>query len=372
MKLNYLLLIFGLVLMIGQSGLTSAADSVVVHPKYETAPIGFMGDADDVCIWVHPDDPNKSLVVGTDKDYGLRVYDLQGNEIQSLPDGEMNNVDIRYNFPLIKQDDQTIRRNIMIATNRTTNSLDVYSIDPKTQQIELVTARTIVIQQGEVYGCCLNYNWKTDQFYAFVNTKEGHVLQFELFNDGNNQVDAYLVQEFKLASQPEGCVADDFTQQLYIGEEQRGIWKLSTNPNKEPQPELIASTKGTGRLTADVEGLTIYHAAYGEGYLIASSQGSDEYVIYDRQPPHDYIGTFKIERHKTIDGTQSTDGIDVIATPLGDVFPNGLFVAQDGSNSPGISTNFKYVSWSHIATSFSPNLMIDTSWNPRINEAETE
>ena len=54
------------------------------------------GDAaDDPAIWIHPAAPERSLVVGTDKRSGLLAFDLGGNQVQYLPAGNLNNVDLR-------------------------------------------------------------------------------------------------------------------------------------------------------------------------------------------------------------------------------------------------------------------------------------
>ena len=39
--------------------------------------------------------PERSLVVATDKRSGLLVYDLAGRQVQYLPVGNLNNVDLR-------------------------------------------------------------------------------------------------------------------------------------------------------------------------------------------------------------------------------------------------------------------------------------
>ncbi|WP_204319900.1 phytase, partial [Klebsiella pneumoniae] len=41
-------------------------------------------DADDPAVWLHPTDAGKSLVITSVKNGGLRVYDLGGNQVQSL------------------------------------------------------------------------------------------------------------------------------------------------------------------------------------------------------------------------------------------------------------------------------------------------
>jgi myo-inositol-hexaphosphate 3-phosphohydrolase len=90
----------------------------------------------------------------------------------------------------------------------------------------------------------------------------------------------------------------------------------------------------------------------GDGYLIASSQGNSTYVVYDRAPPHAYRGTFRIGGAGSVDGTEETDGIDLVAAPVGPDYPAGLLVAHDGFNydADGSRTNqnFKLVSWADV------------------------
>jgi hypothetical protein len=65
-----------------------------------------------------------------------------------------------------------------------------------------------------------------------------------------------------------------------------------------------------------------------------------------------------------IDGVSNTDGVGVASAFLGSAFPKGVFIAQDGHNTGG-NQNFKLVPWENIATAVTPNLMINTGWNPR-------
>jgi hypothetical protein len=128
------------------------------------------------------------------------------------------------------------------------------------------------------------------------------------------------------------------------------------------------------RLQADVEGLTIYYAAGGAGYLIASSQGADEFAVYDREPPHSHLGNFRIVENAgaAIDDVSGTDGIDVMNAPLGSPFPSGVFVAQDGRNdgARGPNQNYKLVPWQSVANAMDPPLTIDTSHRPRGGDGE--
>ncbi len=330
-----------------------------VFATVETDPVPSAADAaDDAAIWIHPADPALSLIIGTDKISGLGVYNLAGQGVQFLPDGMLNNVDLRYDFPL----DGTFA-DIVCAGNRTDNTIAVYKIHPVTGELENITAGPISVGLNEAYGFCLYRSALSDEYYAFVNDKKGDVEQWRLLDNGQGLVDATLVRSFSVGSQTEGMVADDELGWLYIGEEDVGIWRYGAEPKAGEDRTLVDATDVSGHLTADVEGLTIYYASDGTGYLIASSQGSNEFVIYQRQPDNEYVMTFAVGEGK-INGVTGTDGIDVINGLLGPAFPFGLFVAQDAFNLPD-NQNFKLVPWDAIAQAGDTPLTIDTTWDPR-------
>ncbi len=336
----------------------AAAQTPNALPTVETDPVPSGGDAaDDAAIWVHPTDPQQSLVIGTDKLAGLAVYDLAGTELQFLPDGRLNNVDVRYGFPL-----GSARVDIVAAGNRIDQTLAVYAVNPLTGELENVAAGPLSVGVNEAYGFCLYHSALTASYHAFVNDKNGNVEQWELFDNGNGQVDGALVRSFSVGSQTEGMVADDAAGWLYVGEETVGIWKYGAEPDAGADRVLVDSTGGGGHLTADVEGLAIYHAAGGRGYLLASSQGSSSFVVYDRRGGNSYLMTFEIEAGNGIDAVTGTDGIAVASMALGATFPTGMFVAQDTSNAPQ-NQNFKLVPWPDIADGGS--LIVDTSWDVR-------
>jgi len=331
----------------------------VVTSTVETEPVPSQGDAaDDPAIWVHPADPAQSTIIATDKKGGLIVYDLSGHRIQYVQDGPMNNVDVRYNFPLGGE-----RVALVAATNRAEDSLAVYRVNPATRQLENVAARILAVEIS-AYGACMYHSPASGRYYLFVNSAKGEVEQWELLDDGKGQVDGLLVRAFDVGSQTEGCVADDELAYFYIAEENAGIWKYGAEPEAGTNRTRVDSLKPGGRLTADVEGLAIYYASDGTGYLIASSQGSNEFVVYQREGKNPYVMTFAIGKGGGIDRVSETDGIEVTNFNLGPTFPQGLFVAQDGHNDDG-NQNFKLVSWPVIADAMIFTLTIDTTRDPR-------
>jgi myo-inositol-hexaphosphate 3-phosphohydrolase len=325
----------------------------------ETTPMPHSGDAaDDSAIWVHPTDVSQSTIIGTDKQGGLAVYSLSGQQLFYYPDGEVNNVDIRYGFMLGGQ-----RVALVVANNYdSSNSIRIYRVDPATRGLEYVAARTISAG-GDIYGICMYRSAVDGAYYAINSLRTGTMEQWRLFDNGAGRVDATRVRTFNVGSVVEGCVADDQLGALYVGEEDVGIWRYGAEPGAGSARTRVDSVGSGGHLTADVEGLAIYRAAAGTGYLIASSQGSSDFAVYRREGANEYVTRFSIVAG-AIDAVSGTDGIDVSSLGLGSAFPEGVFVAQDTTNNGG-NQNFKLVPWGAIARGVSPQLVIDTSVDPR-------
>jgi 3-phytase len=313
-----------------------------VQATVETDPVQSSGDAaDDPAIWRHPTDGSQSTIIGTDKQRGLMVYDINGRVLQELPDGKLGNVDLRHDFPLGGSPTA-----IVTAGNRSDNSIAIYAIDVPTRRLRNVAARRLAVGLG-VYGSCMYRSAVSGAHYVFITSKSGEVDQWRLLETRQGTVDAERVRGFDVGSQIEACVADDELGFLYIGEERVGIWKYAAEPTGGDSRIAVDSTGLTGHLTPDVEGLTIFFGDAGTGYLIASSQGRDAFNVYRREGRNDYVATFAIEEGNGIDRVTHSDGIDVLNGSLGPRFPHGVFVTQDQQNEGG-RQNFKLVPWPAI------------------------
>ncbi len=315
-----------------------------VKAQAETAPMPQYGDAaDDPALWVHPTEASHSLVVGTNKRQGLFIYNLDGEKVQQLDIGRLNNVDIRYGM--------NINGNIVdiaVASNRDLNALSVFSIDRQSRLFELVATISTPLQ--DIYGLCM-YQDSNGLMYTFANDSNGTFLQYALSADGSS-VTGELVREFKVATQPEGCVADDQLGQLFIGEEDVGIWTLGAGAQDSTSLHSVATVGGL--LHDDVEGLALYRKN-GRSVLLASSQGNDSYVLFATTPPYQALGAFRIglNAEAGIDGASETDGLEVSSVNLGGPFSEGILIVQDGRNVlPAQEQNFKLVPWRDIQLLF--------------------
>ena len=325
----------------GQRRKSGRAESVaVLQARVQTEPVERMGDvADDPAIWVHPSDPSRSRVLGTNKKQGLLVYDLQGKQTQFLASGRLNNVDLRQGVQF-----GGAFFDLAVASGRDDNTVVLYGIDADGVLTELTRFATGL---PEVYGICL-YRPREGGLDVIVNDKSGIFRQYRI-GRGDHQWRATLGRQFKVASQPEGCVADDRNGRLFIGEEKRGVWTLAAAAGKPARLKLVL---GVGRqLRPDVEGLAIYHGA-NAAYVVVSSQGDNSYVVLDAAAPYKVRGRFKVGINTAagIDGTSETDGLDVTEKNMGTDFQQGMLVIQDGyKRLPDGTQNFKYVSWADVA-----------------------
>ncbi|MBD9516083.1 phytase [Pseudomonas sp. PDM22] len=312
-----------------------------VMPAVQTQSVQRHGDAaDDPAIWVSAKNPKLSRVLGTNKQEGLLVFDLQGRQLQSLAAGLVNNVDVRHGFRLGNR-----RVDLAVASNRSDNSLTLFAIEPADGKVREIGRVPTPLE--EVYGLCL-YAPRDGDIQAFVNDKDGRFQQYRLSAPGG-QVKGELLREFRVASQPEGCVADDRNQRLFLGEEDVAVWTLGAEPDAKAEPEQVLAVGDL--LRDDVEGLALYHGAKAS-YLLVSSQGNDSYLVLDAAAPYRVRGAFRVGLNAAagIDGTSETDGIEVTSANLGGAFGQGMLVVQDGRKRlPEGTQNFKYVPWADIA-----------------------
>ena len=341
-------------------------DTTVVRPfaRAETRPVPHPRDAADTPdIWVHPTDPAKSLVVGTDKRGALLVYDLTGEQRQIVSDGSRpNDVGVLYGFKF-----RGGLVDIAVAACRAPNGMGVkvWMFDPASDTLTDITEGNFipVFDGGFPYGSCVYRSPRDGRCYFFVTNKEGMVEQYLMKEAPDGKVTGERVRGFTLSSMSEGCVADCELGDYYVSEERVGIWKFAAEPDADTTGTLIARV-GEHGLTADVEGLALYYANGRRGYLIASSQGSSTFNVYERGGSNAYVITIDPQAG-TIGDVEHTDGIGVTSCPTSADFTQGLFVAQDGENAPE-HQNFKYYRWEDIADS---RLVVDTHWSPRGVEA---
>ncbi len=341
----------------------SSTGIALVKVVGETDPVDDDGDAaDDPAFWLNESSPENSLIIATNKQGGLMAYDLNGNELQYLNEGEPNNVDIIQSVA----DTNGGSFSLAAASNREFNTIALYKIQQATESqspiVELDAVgdnvheevAQLASQLNEVYGLCTHQSADGTP-YVFINGKSGDIEQWRL-TVNESGIEGTIVRRLKVDSQPEGCVVDDTTATLYVGEEDVGVWKFSADESADTEGEMIIEVDGK-QLVADAEGITIYHNGT-VNYLIVSSQGNHTYAVYNIDESYQYVGSFALvaDDENGLDGASETDGIHAVSASVDDLFPNGLFIAQDGFNVDAgyeyENQNFKLADWNDIEAAF--------------------
>ncbi|MGW7056071.1 phytase [Streptomyces sp. NPDC054887] len=356
---------------------------------------GGNANADDPAIWRNAADPDSSLVIATAKEGGLRVYDLDARQVQSIPapaapgpddaPGRFNNVDLVHGLRL-----PAGRADLAVTSDRGHDRLRTYRIDrnrpggPLVDVTDPAAPRVFSAGQDEVndqqtaYGLTAWTDAASGRSYALVSRRNRtEVALLELVATPGGTVTYRKVRTLTLPSafrlpdgaswtpcaepgelpQVEGMVVDPANGMLYAGQEDVGIWRVRADLTGTPQ--LVDKVReygvpgvydeeteecapgadpgfGGSRLAADVEGLTLLTESDGDGYLLASSQGDDTFALYDRELEDDneYEGGFRVTAGRTFDGSEECDGAAVLNAPLGARYPRGLLVVQDGHDTP--------------------------------------
>jgi 3-phytase len=354
-----LLAILGLAACAGPP--TAAVD---IRPAVATDPV--TDDPDDPAIWVHPADPSRSLIIGTNKVQApggaLAVFNLDGKTVQTVAGLDRpNNVDVEYALRLGGAD-----ADIAVTTERLKSQLRIFRIAPDGSGITDVTSsgqtRVFAGRSGEEaapMGIALYRRPRDGAVFAIVAPKtgprQGYLGQYRLEDDGTGRVKATHVRyfgKFSGVGEIEAVAVDDPLGYVYYADEGDGIHKYHADPDHPAAATELAHFGRTG-FRADREGIAIYQRDDGAGYIICTDQiaGNSEYRIYRREGesgrPHDHSQQLKVVRGSA----DSTDGLEVTSRPLGPNFPAGLMVAMNSR-----ARNFLLFRWEDVAGTGSPKL----------------
>lgn len=314
-------------------------------------------DADDPALWVHPTDPARSLIIGTNKttapEGGLAVFGLDGKIRQVVSNLDRpNNVDVEYGLVLNGQ-----RVDIAVATERLQKRLRVWGIDRETGQLSDLTPQGLPVFEGQSgesaapMGIGLYKRPGDGAIFAIVGRKtgprQGYLWQYQLQDNGQGKLQANKVRDFGSFSgegEIEAILVDDALGHVYYADEGNGIHKWAADPDSSQANQELAHF-GRSSFHGDREGIALYARPDGTGYLICTDQRKDasEYHVFKREGeatnPHDHSRELLLIRGDA----DETDGLEISSTPLGADFPHGIMIAM---NSAG--RNFRIWDWRAI------------------------
>lgn len=395
--------LLALLIPVALTGLADAKSQPATEPAIATTdnetPVlydneeGGNASGDDPAIWVHPDS-SKSIVVVTAKEGGLRVYGLDGKELQSIlaspapradgVNGRYNNVDITYG---LKVGGKTV--DVAVVSDRYNDQLRFWAIDPAgadaATPLTEITApelpflfspdRETVDEAHTAYGVAV---WQPRHGPAsVVVTQEGattlatvklvpsgatvgytDIKHFDMpdtftLRDGTSWTPC---EEPGVGPHFEGSAVDQRRAKLYTAQEDIGLWRIPL-PFGSGKPVLVDTVAEFGQqavfdeeseecvpvegsegiggpnLVADAEGVDIYYGRGATGYVLVSSQGDDRFAVYRTEGRNRSLGTFKIHGIG-VDDINGSDGLAVTNRVVGK-YVEGLLVSHDEPETGG-------------------------------------
>jgi 3-phytase len=269
------------------------------------------GGANRAVISIDGATPQNSRIVGTAELEGLEIYSLDGRRVGKTAAGEATGVDTRDTFELGGRGAP-----LVVAADSTTNSLRFFAWAGA--ELKDVSARAVPLGFA-VENVCLYRSAADRATYAFALGDAGEVDQWMLFATARNQVDARQVRRINLPSTVEHCVADDRGGQLYVSEQDVGLWRFNADAETDSAPVLVDAPR-LGRIAGEVGGVALYDGGEAANWLIASDASAGRLNIYDRARDDAFVGSVAIT---------SATGVPVKE-------PGGLSGAVTGSPGAGV------------------------------------
>ena len=304
-------------------------------------------DSDGPAIWLHPEDPSKSLVLGTDKGGSIFVFDLDGKILTDKTVtgmDRMNNIDVAYGFPLGGE-----KVDIALATDRNEEKIRAFRL-PDMTPIDNGGIQTFVGETDDrrAMGLAIYTRPSDGAFFAIVSRKFGqsgsYLWQYLLEDAGDGTLKGTKVRsfgEFVGGKEIEAVAVDNELGYVYYSDETAGVHKYLADPDA-PDADQELAFFGDDGFSQDQEGISIYKINDGTGYILVSDQQANTFRVYRREgepgDPHNH------QLVKVVHvSTNESDGSDVTNVPVDARFPSGIFIAMSDDQT------FHYYSWDDIA-----------------------
>lgn len=317
--------------------------AVPVKPRVITETV--VHDTDDPAIWIDRAAPERSLILGTDKDTqgGLYAFDLHGKIVRKVEAlARPNNVDIACDVDLGGR-----KGDVAVVTERQRQRLRVFAMPELTP----LDRGDLAVFEGDAarapMGVAL-YRRPTDgTLFVFVGGKsgptEGYLAQYRFETSADGSIRLQPVRQFGRYSgrkEIEAIAVDDELGFVYYSDETFGVRKYAADPDAADGSRELALF-GTSGFTGDHEGISIYRTGPGTGYLIVSDQQANRMRLFKREGesgrPHEHTFVKSVP----ILAVES-DGNDVTSHALGPRFPRGLLAVMSNGRV------FHYYAWEDI------------------------
>ena len=239
---------------------------------------------------MNPENPDKSIIFGTDKDPDGAIYafDLEGKIIEAKTIRGLkrsNNVDLQYDFKI----NDLLTVDVLAFTERDKKQIRIFSV-PDMKPLDSGGLSVFEDETNsklrEPMGISLYSSPIDNVLYAIVSRKKGpktnYLYQYEIVSDGNG-VSFELRRKFGNFSgeqEIEAVAVDNELGYIYYSDETHCVRKYFAEPSKGNK-EL--GCFGGGTFEGDIEGIALANFKNGTGYIIVSNQKKGSFNIFSRK-----------------------------------------------------------------------------------------
>lgn len=266
-------------------------------------------------------------IAAADRQFGLRIYALDGDEVSAFGVGRLNGVDA-----IAVADD----RYVLAASNASANALSLFTASIDDGVLTVGTLNPIALTMTAPDGLCMER--VDDRLGVYVADRTGQLEEWH--------IDAYgsgvLSRTMSFAGQARACVVDRSRRTLYVADDAAGIWSLDLASGELK----LVDGRAEQKLLPGASGLGI-HASPDGDYLVASGIAGRGVGVY-ALPAGEAEAAFRVNPNAElgIDGMPVVSGVTAFGEPL-PAYPAGIVIVHDGS---GNERSFKLVDWRAVRT----------------------
>lgn len=290
-------------------------------------------DPDDVAVWIHPEQPLKSVIFLNDKNTSGGVYgfDISGKAIPELsisPLSRPNNLDIASAFINPYKNDSTVP--VLFVAERETQRIRAYTVphlnaldsggyiafnEDSSQNVDFHAPMGIAVMNKSPF----------QNVDIFVSRKsgplQGYLHHYRATWAHKNKIDLQFIRSFGTFSglkEIESIALDTLKNRVYYSDETYGIRYASADPNQSDTGSF-----GIGTFKSDCEGIAVIHSLkkYPNGLIIVSDQKRNNLNFFDRETLL-FIGYVEI-------AAKETDGIEFSTLALLEKSEGTLFAMNN-------------------------------------------
>ena len=178
---------------------------------------------------------------------GLILVDKKGQQSEKLKPGNFETLSVR----------SITNHNFLITTiDNEHDHIAVFTLVKNNNKWQLTEHSPITVAQARPEAVCLFHNYDNGSISVFIADVRGLMHETIVYNFATEQTTNIAVREFAAVNEASGCAVNDVSQQLFISEEELGVWQINANAESTAAKHPVAMVAPFGKLASGIGALT--------------------------------------------------------------------------------------------------------------------